>query len=69
MSAMLDTLLDAARLAECERNDARQRAGLRPVPGSASEAYHWPQVLPRDKPATERRTGPRASRFADLTST
>ena len=28
------------------------------------QPYHWPQVLPRDVPAVERRTGPRSEQVA-----
>lgn len=38
------------------------------VPGSASQAFHWPQVAWRtaDEPRRRRVDPPRASRFADL---
>lgn len=41
-------------------------AGPVSIPGIASQAYHWPQVVPREVPAREQRRGPRSSRFADL---
>mgnify|MGYP001564862056 CR=1 FL=1 len=44
-------------------------AGFRPLPGQASQAYHWPQVRDRSKPAHEMRSGPRASKWDDLEKT
>lgn len=57
-------MLDAERRAELRRQDARVIGG---------QGYRWPEVDKHTHPAlhhrplVERRTGPRASRFGDLT--
>lgn len=65
MSALLDTLLDAERRAECARHDAHQAAELARL--TRGEPYRWPQVDRNTHPANGKRVrverrGPRASR-------
>lgn len=64
MSQLLDTLLDAERLAEVQRHDAETARVVR------GEPYTWANVPMRTDrlpcPAAERRSGPRASRWGDL---
>lgn len=69
MSALLDTLLERVRRAECEAADREHEFGRGPSGAGylPQGGYHWPQVRERSAPATERRHGPRASRFGDLT--
>ncbi len=61
MSALLDTLLDPERRAECAKHDA-------PVERIAVQPHYWPQVAWRnaDEPRRRRVDQPRASRFSDL---
>jgi len=69
LSARLESLLDPVRRAECEAADREHEFGRGPSGAGylPHGGYHWPQVRDRSAPATERRSGPRASRFGDLT--
>jgi hypothetical protein len=82
MSALLDTLLDAERRAECARHDAAGRPPadacaardtatqrMEPVAGSARQWVRFPGIAWRNADAPRRRRAdpPRASRFGDLT--
>lgn len=64
MSALLESLLDAERRAECARQDDHQRSETRRI--LAGEPYLWPQVAWRSETPARRRGEPRSSRFADL---
>lgn len=78
MSALLDSLLDAERRAQCAQHDAAAAAGLQtvdtesqriePVPGSACQWVRWTGIPFRtsDAPRRRRVDPPRPSHFGDL---
>lgn len=78
MSALLDTLLDPERRAECARHDApRADAGhaqttetqrMEPVPGSALQWVRFPGIAWRSEETPRRRRvdPPHPSRFGDI---
>lgn len=60
MSALLESLLDAERRAECEKHDKVERIAVQP--------HYWPQVPFRtDRVQHQPRRERRDSRFGDLT--
>lgn len=70
MSTLLDSLLDAARLAECAQADAQMAEFGRGPSGAGYDragAYVWPQVPMRAAEAPRRRKyEPRPSRCGSL---
>ena len=84
MSALLDTLLDPERRAECARHEARsadactpcsataetETQTLEPVPGSARQWVRFPGIAWRttETPRRRRADPPRPSRFGDIPS-
>lgn len=80
MSALLDTLLDPERRAECARHDApradacatqeTETQRIEPVPGSARQWVRFTCVPFRtsETPRRRRVDPPRPSRFGDLAS-
>ena len=63
MSQLLDSVLDAERMADIRENDLIAAEQTLVVRG---EPYIWPQVPWRNDAPARRRDEPRASRWGDL---